>query len=343
MKTPILILLFAGMILLNGCEKILLNPEYEDNAVDNFECLWQNYDLYYGQFVVRNINWDSLYTVYRGQINEQTGTDELYTVFKNLIRNFHDDHIFIDPTEPGYPRIESGRSDTMKIQTDFSMEQIKEHYLTSYEQYSEHILYGMLPGNIGYIQMDVFADPMSFIQKAFDDILNKLKDSNGVVFDIRKLEGGEDRLAKFIAGRFSAEKKLFMTTRKRNGPAHDDFESPVSWYVNPEGSIQYTGPVILLTGRFTASAGETFTWAMNENENVTQVGDTTLGAFSDIMVMELPNGWLHTVPVGDYRNSAGENLEGTGVAPAYFARSSKEETLAGKDRGLDKALELLQY
>jgi len=342
MKTLTLALVFAGVILLGGCEKTILNPEYENNAVDNFECLWRNYDLNYGQFLVRNINWDSLYTVYRAQINEQSGTDELYGVFEGLIRNFHDDHVFIDPTEPGYPRIESGRSDTMKIQTDFSIEQIKEHYLISHEQYSEHILYGMLSGNIGYIQMDVFGDPLSFIQTAFDDILNKLKDTRGLVFDIRKLEGGDDRLAKFIAGRFSAETRLYMTSRKRNGPGHDDFESPVSWYVNPEGSLQYTKPVMLLTGRFTASAGETFTWAMNENANVTQVGDTTLGAFSDIMVMELPNGWYHTVPVGDYRNSAGVNLEGTGIAPDYFARSTKDETIAGIDRGLDKAIELLQ-
>jgi carboxyl-terminal processing protease len=343
MKTFTLAIVLAGVILLSSCEKTILNPEYEDNAVDNFECLWHNYDLNYGQFLVRKINWDSLHTVYRAQINEQSGTDELYDVFKSLIVNFHDDHVFIDPTEPGYARIESGRSDTMKIQTDFSIDQIKEHYLVSSTQYSEHILYGLLPDNIGYIQMDVFADPLSFIQKAFDDILKQLKDTRALVFDIRQLEGGEDRLAKFIAGRFSSETRLFMTTRKRNGPRHDDFESPVSWYVNPEGSSQYIKPVMLMTGRFTASAGETFTWAMRENANVLQVGDTTLGAFSDIMVMELPNGWLHTVPVGDYRNSSGENLEGTGIAPDYYARSTKDETLAGIDRGLDKALELLQY
>lgn len=336
-------ILVAGLTLLGSCEKIILDPEYEDNAVDNFECLWHNYDLNYGQFAVRNINWDSLYAVFRPQLNEQSGTEELYGVFKNLIGHFHDDHVFIDPTEPGYARIESGRSDTMKVQTDFSIEMIKEHYLVTSEQFSEHILYGMLLDNIGYIQMDVFADPLDFIQKAFDDILLKLKDTRGLVFDIRKLEGGEDRLAKFIAGRFSSETKLYMTTRKRSGPGHNDFESPVKWYVNPEGSRQYTGPVILLTGRFTASAGETFTWAMNENDNITQVGDTTLGAFSDIMAMELPNGWYHTVPVGDYRNAAGENLEGTGIAPDYYARSTKEETLEGTDRGLDKALELLQF
>lgn len=341
MKTKLFILAITGSAFFTNCEKTLLNPDYENHAADNFECLWQNYDLYYGQFLVRNINWDSLYSVYRPLVNDQTTTPQLYDVFKELIRNFHDDHVFIDPIGSGLPRIESGRSDTMKVQTDFSLDQVKQHYLVSYEQYSEHLLYGLLPGNIGYIQMDVFADPLGFIQEGFDKVLSELKDTRGLVFDVRKLEGGEDRLARFIAGRFCSETRLYMTSRKRNGPNHDDFEQAVSWYVNPEGSIRYTKPVILLTGRFTASAGETFTWAMNENSNVVQVGDTTLGAFSDIMVMELPNGWYHTIAIGDYRDASGENLEGIGIAPKYVAKSSKAETMAGIDRGLDKALELL--
>jgi carboxyl-terminal processing protease len=341
MKTIHVTTLIVGTIFLWSCEKTLLDPEYDNNAVDNFECLWQNYDRHYGQFMVRHINWDSLYAVYRPQVNETSTTRELYDVLKELVGNFNDDHVFIDPTEPGYARIESGRSDTMKIQTDFSLEIVRSHYLLSGVQYSENIFYGILPGNIGYIQMDVFADPLGFIQEAFDHILSELRETGGLVFDVRKLAGGEDRLAKFIAGRFCSETRLYMTSRKRNGPDHDDFEPAVSWYINPEGTLQYTKPVILLTGRFTASAGETFTWAMNENSNVTQVGDTTLGAFSDIMVKELPNGWFHTISVGDYRDASGENLEGTGVAPKHIAKSSKAETLAGIDRGLDKALELL--
>jgi len=329
------------MLLLLSCEKTLLVPEYKDSAVDNFECLWHNYDLYYGQFMVRNINWDSLYSVYRPLVDDQTTSGQLYELFDELIWNFHDDHVFIDPVGTGLPRIESGRSDTMKVQTDFSPDVVKQYYLDSYEQYAEHLLYGLLPDNIGYIQMDVFADPLDFIQEAYDHILTELKDTRGLVFDVRRLEGGDDRLARFIAGRFCDEARHYMTSRKRNGPGHDDFEAAVSWYVNPEGAVRYSGRVILLTGRFTASAGETFTLAMNENSNVTQVGDTTLGAFSDIMVMELPNGWYHTVAVGDYRNASGINLEGIGIAPAFLAKSTKAETMAGVDRGLEKALELL--
>jgi carboxyl-terminal processing protease len=338
MKTLIITVLAA--VLLSSCEKILLDPEYENTPVDNFEYLWNNYDRYYGQFIVRDINWDSLYSVYRPLLNANSGQEDLYQVFRELIHHFRDDHVFIDPVGTRLPRIESGRSDTMKLQTDYSPE-TAESYLVQRIEFSDHITYGMMPGNIGYIQMDQFSDTKDFIVKAFKKILEDLRETKGLVFDIRRLEGGDDRVAKYIAGRFAVESKLYMTSRKRNGPAHDDFESEIKWYVVPEGEYQYTKPVVMLTGRFTASAGETFTWAMNENHNVIHAGDTTLGAFSDIMAMELPNGWIHTVAVGDYRNSNGENLEGNGVAPGIFVKSTKAETLAKIDRGLEKALELL--
>lgn len=335
-----LISLLTALFIFSSCEETILNPEYENTAIDNFDCLWTNYDRYYGAFLVRNINWDSLYAVYRPMVDAQSSDLELYDVFKSLIGHFHDDHVFIDPAGSPFPRIESGRSDTMKVQTDF-LPETADRYLTTGKQYSKHIWYGKLPDNMGYIRMDVFADPKKFMGEAFDDILHELKDTKGIIFDIRKLEGGDDRLAKYVAGRFASSPKLYMISRKRNGPAHDDFEAAVRWTVDREGDTQYTKPVILLTGRFTASAGETFTWAMNANSNVTQVGDTTLGAFSDIMSMELPNGWLYTIAVGDYRNAEGQNLEGIGIAPGYYARSTKAETLAGKDRGIEKAIELL--
>ncbi len=341
MKNKYLACLIAGLFALGSCEEALLSPEYENTAVDNFECIWKNYDLYYGQFLVRNINWDSLYAGYRPKISHTSSDEELAKVIHDLIWHFHDDHVFIDPTVKGLKRIESGRSDTMKIQTDFLAETVENNYLAMSKQYSGHIWYGKINEKIGYVRMDVFADPVDFAEKAFDDILEFLSETSGIIFDIRKLEGGDDRLARYIAGRFASERSLYMTSRKRNGPRHDDFESEIRWYVNPEGSFQYTKPVMLLTGRFTASAGETFTLAMNRNRRVTQIGDTTLGAFSDVMSMELPNGWLQAIPVGDYRNHEGISLEGIGVAPEIFARSTKNETLAGKDKAMDAAIKIL--
>jgi C-terminal processing protease CtpA/Prc len=88
------------------------------------------------------------------------------------------------------------------------------------------------------------------------------------------------------------------------------------------------------------SAGETFTLAMQELSNVTQLGDYTSGAFSDNISRELPNGWFYfshrRLPA-----SNGESYEGIGVKPDIQLVNTKEETLSGVDKELEKALELL--
>ncbi|MEQ9440881.1 MAG: S41 family peptidase [Cyclobacteriaceae bacterium] len=53
--------------------------------------------------------------------------------------------------------------------------------------------------------------------------------------------------------------------------------------------------MLLLTNRYTISAGETFTLAMHSFNQVTQMGDTTTGAFSDAVGRELPNGWMFSL------------------------------------------------
>lgn len=94
----------------------------------------------------------------------------------------------------------------------------------------------------------------------------------------------------------------------------------------------------MLTSRTTGSAGETFTLAMRENENVRHWGDTTQGIFSENPRRELPNGWIYTISVGDYRNAEGISLEGIGIAPQVIAVNSKEDILAGQDSVIEKVL-----
>jgi C-terminal processing protease CtpA/Prc len=168
--------------------------------------------------------------------------------------------------------------------------------------------------------------------------MEKLKDTKGLIIDIRNHGGGDDEVSRYISGFFAADKKLFMTVRKRNGKARTQFTAPQYWYVEPAAKGTYTKPIMLLTTRWTASAGETFTWAMNTQAHVQQMGDTTAGGFSDVISRELPNGWLYFVPVGDYRNANGESEEGRGVAPKIFMINTKEDILSGTDKVLEAAI-----
>ncbi|MFT3751119.1 MAG: S41 family peptidase [Agriterribacter sp.] len=143
-----------------------------------------------------------------------------------------------------------------------------------------------------------------------------------------------------MAGCFAKQKELFMMVKKRNGPNHNDFTNPVAWYVQPELNV-YAKSVILLTTRWTTSAGETFTWAMNTQPNVTQIGDTTTGGFSDMLARELPNGWLYFTGVGDYRDANGNSLEGKGIASEKRIINTNEDVQKGKDIVLEEAVRML--
>jgi hypothetical protein len=338
-----LLLLVTAAILLTSCHKALVQEAAQNTPQQNFEALWKGYSDYYGLFAVRGVNWDSLYRVYQPQVTDNTNNVQLYNLLSNLITPLNDIHVFLQPTTDGLPRFESSTFyRANKVQTNFSLSVLKQNYLPSMQAVNEKLHYGIMTGNVGYIHLGAFDLPMAFYRQQMDKILDSLKNTKGIIVDIRNHEGGDDKVSKFLAGRFAAEGKLFMTTRKRSGAGRNDFTAPEAWRVVKEGIFQYTKPLVLLTSRWTASAGETFAWALNTQPHVTQMGDTTAGGFSDVVMRELLNGWLYAVPVGDYRNASGESEEGKGVAPKVVVRNTAQEIAAGRDMQLEEALRRLR-
>lgn len=333
----------AALAVLVSCQKILLNQPAGNTPTSNFSALWKGYSDYYGLFAVRNVPWDSLYQVYRPQVHDKMSNRELYDVLTKLIDPFNDIHVFLQPTTDRLPRYESSVFfRTHSTQQDFSIRVVKENYVPALSEVNEKLHYGVLAGNIGYIHFGAFDLPLGFYSQQMDKIMEALKNTRGLVVDIRNHEGGDDKVSRYIAGRFAGAERLFMTTRKRNGTDRTSFTAPESWKVVREGGSPYTKPTVLLTTRWTASAGETFTWAMNTQQHVTQIGDTTAGGFSDVIARELPNGWLYFVPVGDYRNASGRSEEGIGIAPKIYLTNTAQDIRAGKDRVLEAAVSRLQ-
>jgi carboxyl-terminal processing protease len=326
-------------VILTSCEEALIGPAIPNDPITNFEEMWNGYDQYYGLFNVKQVNWSSVYTEYRPKINDQTSDEELKSIFHDMIDPLDDNHTYIITSE-NEPRIESGIFDTLKVQTDFSLDLIPS-YVSDFTHYGAAIDYGKLEGNIGYIHFGDFIPTQKYFGDAIDKIFAELGNIEGMVVDIRDNPGGNDAAAQYVAGRFAAERKLYMTVRKKNGPGPNDFTQAIPWHVEPTGGTRFTKPVILLTSRWTQSAGETFTLAMQELSNVTQLGDYTSGAFSDNISRELPNGWFYFMSIGDYRASDGKSYEGIGVQPDTLMVNTREEILSGKDLVLERAISLL--
>lgn len=328
------------IIIFTSCQKTLLGPVVSNTPENNFEEMWKGYDAWYGGFAVRSINWDSVYKTLRHEVNNNLTQRQLYDVLSRMITPLNDIHVFLQPTSDDLPRYESNvffRNN--KVQHDFSINVIKQNYLPQLVTIDDNLHYGILDGNIGYLHFGGFGMPLSFYKQKMPEIMNTLKNTKAMIVDIRNHSGGDDEVSQYVAGWFAKDRALFMTSRKRNGPHRNDFTAPDSWYVDKQGGYQYTNAVVLLTTRWTASAGETFTWAMNTQPQVTQMGDTTAGGFTDVISRELPNGWLYFVGVGDYRNADGNSEEGIGVAPQLYAVNTKSDIDAGRDKVLEEAID----
>jgi carboxyl-terminal processing protease len=86
--------------------------------------------------------------------------------------------------------------------------------------------------------------------------------------------------------------------------------------IQPGGPLQFRAPVYLLTSDLTVSAAEVFVLAMRALPQVTQVGGTTRGAFSDILAKTLPNGRRLGLSNEIYVDPEGASFEGAGLSPA---------------------------
>jgi C-terminal processing protease CtpA/Prc len=109
--------------------------------------------------------------------------------------------------------------------------------------------------------------------------------------------------------------------------------------VRPSTRPGFKGPVVLLTGPLTISAGETMTQAlMGRTPKVVRIGENTQGVFSDVLGRTLPNGWRFGLPNEVFRSSEGKTFDGPGIPPDIEVPVYADEDLAaGRDPALERA------
>jgi carboxyl-terminal processing protease len=305
----------------------------------NFETLWKTYDRNYALFGAKHIDWDALYKVYRPRVTSKTTDDELFQVISDMLGNLNDNHVRLTS---GSKRFQSGILGQMKME-DFSADLVKQKYLKGKSKplVGGNFDYGWLSDSIGYFHFRGF-NRLEETRAAIDEIIREFKDAKAIVVDVRGNGGGDDRVGKLIADRFADRKRLYMKTAIRNGPGHDDFTPWKYWYVEPDGSAQFTKPVILLTHRFSVSAAENFALAMRVLPHVTVVGDATSGVFADVYGDRLPNGWRFSVSFKLFVDQSDRCWEGIGVPSDIRQTNSKEDIEQGRDRVLDLAVSLIE-
>lgn len=186
-----------------------------------------------------------------------------------------------------------------------------------------------LPGNIGYIRFNIFTTPISEkIRAAFVE----LRDTAGIVIDLRGNPGGVAGIATGIAGRLSDKSGVLGTMKMRT--------SELKFAIFPQQN-PYLGPVAILIDGLSASTSEVFSSGMQELGRAVVVGESSAGACLPSVFQKLPTGALFQFAIADFKTPKGVLIEGRGVMPDVEVKWNRASLLNGRDAQLETAIEQL--
>ncbi|CAN5649592.1 hypothetical protein BH23GEM11_BH23GEM11_13380 [soil metagenome] len=169
------------------------------------------------------------------------------------------------------------------------------------------------------------------------EAVDRYRDLQGIVIDLRGNPGGLAGMAMGIAGHFIDERVSLGEMTNRSGALQFNV-SPQRVTSAGERVDPFGGPVAILLDPLSASTSEIFAAGMQSLGRARIFGETTAGQALPAVIISLPNGDRLMHVVADYTAPGGVRLEGRGVIPDETVRPSREALLAGEDPALDRAL-----
>ncbi|GAA0492639.1 S41 family peptidase [Streptomyces sp. NPDC046215] len=338
-------------------------PEDKADPRDVFDVFWQTYAENYPFFAAKHIDWQAVRERFRPRVTKTTDDKELFAVLREMIEPLHDGHTAIEAPGRQYG---GKRQDTVftketKPRIDAAVAESVGVPEAAWQTWAQGaISFAELPGGVGYLRVTRFQDytedggheaDRAELDRALDAVFTSARTRGpgalrGLVLDVRFNGGGSDRLALRLAERLTDRPYTAYLKHARNDPRDPGkFTTPQPIGVSPHRGPVYTGPVAVLTGRLTISAGETFTQAlMGRAHETTRIGENTQGAFSDTLDRKLPNGWTFLLPNEEFLSAADRRTtyDGQGIPPDIATPVfTDEEFAAHRDSALTRARALL--
>jgi len=320
----------------------------------NFEELWKTFHNRYPFFELRGVDWRKQHEKYRPKVTKKTTDDELFNLLCQMLEGLNDGHVSLRAKASG-DRKERYFSPEKKPRfwQEFTNRQIKQLFQTTAKtlvansfaapaETEVSILHYCRSKSFGYLRiLELEGVDNHALTVALEKMALDFKELEGIIIDIRDCPGGEDSTAITIINRFCDRKRVAFHRKTKIGPGEDDLSPLKTWYIEPQGAAQFTGPIVLLTCDSVFSGGEAFALAIKQLPYVTIIGDHTNGIFSYELEKKLPNGWRYCLSYQIYFSAGMVCYEGQGVPADIELLNNKSDIEAGIDPLITRALEVL--
>ena len=321
----------------------------------NFEALWETFHNRYPFFALRNVDWKKQYDAYRPRVTSKTSDDDLFDILCQMVDPLNDGHVEIEARlGPDRQKRSFTAEKKTRFYQEFTERQIKQLFSTTgrtlvangFGEATETkawMLHYARSQDFGYMRiLELEGVKKRKLAAALDRIARDFEDLKGFIIDLRDCPGGEDDIAIQIIDRFCDQKRVAFHRKTKTGPGEDDYTPLKTWYLEPQGDVRFTGPIVLLTCDSVFSGGEAFALAIRELPHVTIIGDRTNGIFSYTLDETLPNGWDYCLSYQVYYSADMVCYEGEGVPVDIELRNKKADIDNGVDPLIVRALEVLR-
>ena len=323
------------VLLLPSC---MNEPTVQPNTYEgNFQSLWKIIDTRYCYLDYKQINWDSIYTVYHQQLSTATNEVKFFDLMGSMLGELKDGHVNL------YSEFDISRywKWFQDYPSNFSLSLLDSaRYLGKNYRIAGGLHYNKIDnGKIGYIYYSSFSDAFSDNNMAY--VLSSFSDCHALIIDVRDNGGGSLDYSKQLASYFFPTTTVTGYIRHKTGDGHSDFSSPVEIITPANATIQWPRPVAILTNRMSFSATNDFVNRMTQAPKAIIVGDRTGGGGALPLSSELPNGWLVRFSSSPMYNKAMENTE-FGIAPTISVALSAADEAKGIDTIIERAIVALK-
>ena len=301
--------LLSGLLLLALLPTACIDaPDYKDNPRDNFEALWKIMDDGYCFFEYKQVNWDSVRSVYEARITDDMNRYALFDTLASMLATLRDGHVNL------YTSHDIGRYWTWQEDHPLNFhEELQRHYLGTDYRIAGNMKYTiLLPDSIGYVHSPSFASGYS--DAGMDEVLYSFRNCKALILDVRNNSGGSLDKAEAMATHFAPGIYTAGYIRHKIGKGHQDFSDPHAIRITPAKTVRWLRPTVLLTNRKVYSATNWLVSCLRDLPHVVQVGDSTGGGSGFPFSSELPNGWKVRYSSSQMLNAAGRQIE-FGIPP----------------------------
>ncbi|MFZ4724563.1 MAG: S41 family peptidase [Paludibacter sp.] len=334
MKKYILFVLLFVFILPSCMDEELQQPNTNKG---NFDALWKIIDNQYCYLDYKNINWDSIHTVYNLKVNDSINEYAFFDLMGSMLSELKDGHVNL------YSNFDRSRywkwfSD---YPTNFSSKLIySKRYLGDNYRIAGGFRYSTIDNDsIGYMYYGSFSTGFSDSNMRY--MLNYFSKCKGIIIDVRDNGGGSLDYSEQLASYFFVNDTITGYIQHKTGTGHSDFSQPTEIKTTAHKTLKWQRPVVLLTNRMSYSATNDFVNRMNHAPNCIVVGDKTGGGGGLPLSSELPNGWLVRFSACPMYNSAMENTE-WGIEPDVNVQLTTGDESNGIDAIIEKAISLIK-